>query len=252
MAHLIQKSNRLQRKYRFWHNLAVISFCLCAACFLAWMGNIMIFRSFHPVFLGIVFSGFAVTGILTGFTFHKANGLHSGVIGERSLAQFVKLLPPSYCGFQNITVDFDGKESEIDMVIVGVGGVFVIEVKNHKGTIRGNYGDTCWTQEKIGRSGKPYETEFYSPVNEAGTQVYRLANFLRSHGASVFVEGAVYFSNRETRLSLTGERGNIPVYCAKRGGSGDMMHRILCSRKRLPPALVGQICQILNGQPLMK
>lgn len=251
MAHLIQKSRSLERKYRFWRNLAIIPFCICAGCFLAWMINLLIFRSFQPVFLAVVFLGFALFGALTGLTYHKANGLRSGVVGERALAQIAEKLPAGYCCFQNLTVTFEGKTSEIDLVVVGATGVFAIEVKNRNGVIQGSFAESYWVQEKIGRGGTPYENRFYSPVKQVGTHVYRLANFLRSSGASVYVEGAVYFSNVDTLLQLTGQQAKIPVFAAYNGGGNALLSHILGTGKHLPPALVAKICQILNGQPVI-
>ena len=250
MAHLIQKSSRLERKHRFWHRLTVLFFCLCAGCFLTWMGNILFFRSFHPVFLTVIFVGFALTGLLTGVTYHKANGLHSGLVGEQTLAQIAKKLPAGYCCFQNITVEFEGKESEIDLAVVGASGVFVIEVKNRNGTIRGSYADKYWLQEKVGRGGTAYESRFYSPVKQAGTQVYRLANFLRSSGAPVYVAGAVYFPESSGSLFLSGQPDKIPVFSGETGTDA-LIRYITDTGKHLPPALVANICQILNEQPII-
>ena len=82
--------------------------------------------------------------------------LVSGINGERIAAKVLAALPDSYTVFQDVEVTYDGKVSEIDNIVVGKSGVFIVEVKNHNGNITGDCEDTYWIQHKVGRGGTPY------------------------------------------------------------------------------------------------
>ena len=172
--------------------------------------------------------------------------LSVGIRGEQHAAEVLAGLPDDYTVYQDVSVSFDGKSSEIDNIVVGRTGVFALETKNHGGYIRGGYEDRQWQQEKIGCGGTPYSREFYSPVKQVGTHVYRLAGFLRSKGVPVYVAGGVYFTNSDTSVNISGH-GRIPVFASSRREEGALRQFILSGREQLDSRSVGRICALLDS-----
>lgn len=188
----------------------------------------------------------AIMLMLGGYHSNQATILGSGLEGENATADIVSALPEGFYGIQNVVVTFEGKKSELDMVVAGPTGVFIIETKNRNGEIRGNYGDREWTQYKIGRGGTPYSNDFYSPVKQVGTHIYRLAHFLREKGVKVHVDGAVYFSNPEAEVDIYGDAGNIPVFSYREDGDEAIIRYILSGKGELSTDIVRRVCQLLS------
>lgn len=172
--------------------------------------------------------------------------LASGISGERVAAEvLVNTLPDSYTVFQNVIVTHNNKKSEIDNIVVGKSGVYIVEVKNHNGHIVGNVEDVHWMQHKVGRGGTPYANEMYSPVKQVGTHIYCLANYLRQNGVNTYIEGMVYFANRTCQLSLTGE-SVISVYASSGSGEEQLCRRILSGNHKLDIGCINYICELIN------
>lgn len=188
----------------------------------------------------------AIMLMLGGYHSNQATILGAGLDGEDATANIVAALPEGFYGFQNVVVTYEGKKSELDMVVAGPTGVFIIETKNRNGEIRGSYGDREWTQYKVGRGGTPYSNDFYSPVKQVGTHIYRLAHFLRDKGVKVHVDGAVYFSNPEAEVDIYGDMGNIPVFSCCADGEDAVIRYILSGNSELAAEVVRRVCQLLS------
>ena len=110
---------------------------------------------------------------------------------------------------------------------MGENGVFVIETKNHNGTIVGNTADERWTQHKVGQKGGQYSKDMYSPVKQVGTHVFRLSKFLKQNGINVWVQGIVYFSTYQAVVEVNENLNNAPpVFAASEDGVREMVHYI--------------------------
>lgn len=240
MAQVVKKTNDLIEKYTKSRNIAIIGFIVCGISFILFGVCAMTFTfALSPVCM----IGFLGGGGVGGFFSQKASALHSGIAGEETTADIIRSLPDYYCGFQNVRVAYDGKMSEIDMVVVGPTGVFIIETKNMNGTVVGNFDNPQWTQRKIGQQGTPYSRNFYNPIKQVRTHVYRLANYIRSNGVNVHIESMVYFSNPDTAIQLVGTPSDTPVFSALANSSYD-----ICAYITNRPQILGgeQIRRIVN------
>lgn len=238
MARIIKKQNDLQNKHTGAQWLAILGWLLCiggAYGFLSRMIGL-------PV-AAIVF----VIGAWLGATMsRKASIYRAGLSGERATAQIVRSLPDAYFAVQNLKVTYDGKTSELDLVVVGPTGVYVIETKNLKGMVSGDYGTQQWCLNKVGRGGTPYSKTFYSPVKQVGTHVYRLVNFLRDQGVHVNIQGLVYFANPETTVHLTGSPARIEVLSAYDHGTDGLCRYITGKPQQVSGKQLARIEQILG------
>ncbi len=171
--------------------------------------------------------------------------LVSGIHGERIAAKVLAALPDSYTVFQNVIVTYGDKESEIDNIVVGKSGVFIIEVKNHNSHIVGDINETYWTQHKVGRGGTPYTNQMYNPVRQVGTHIYCLANYLRQNGVNIYIEGMVYFVNQTCLLDLTGD-SDISVYSSFEHEEELLCRQILSGNYNLDSKSINRICKLLH------
>jgi len=243
MAQIIKKNDDLAQKYATFRTLSIVGFAVCIICFVTFAVTMSNFEFGGSVLLILGFGG---GGLLGGLMGQKASVYASGIQGENATAEIVRMLPEQYFGVQNLQVTFDGKTSELDMVVVGPTGVFIIETKNMKGTIVGNYDSPQWSQRKVGQNGTPYSKSFYNPIKQVGTHVYRLANHLRANGINVRIESMVYFSNPDAEIQLLGTPAQTPVFSALANGTGDL-HRFIMERdKKLTGEQVVQLAKHFN------
>lgn len=187
-----------------------------------------------------LFAGSSQTGDKMGI-------LVAGINGEILASNCVAGLPDTYTAFRNLTVSYGGKSSEVDILVVGPTGVFVIEVKNLNGTIYGDAEESQWEQYKVGRAGTPYTKNFYNPIKQVNTHVYRVAHYLREKGIDVYVNAIVYFAASETLVVTSGTDGRTQVFCAKEDGENEMRRYILGSSRHLSQKQTEAIIKTLNA-----
>lgn len=222
MAKIYSKNNSLKQQYEDAKKKLTIAYGAVAVFFVAWIANIIIFHSFNPLFLFPCFMGFFVSGACSAALKKKVEKLESGVQGETNTIQFISTLPDTYSAIQNVRVEYEGKVSELDTVVVGPNGIFVIETKNHNGTISGSYIDDRLLQSKVGQGGTPYSNQFYNPVKQVSTHVYRLSNMLRDKGFDVWVQSVVYFSNPRANVEVEYDFNQTPVFAKQNNGDREL------------------------------
>ena len=136
-----------------------------------------------------------------------------GEQGEKQATRTLeRYLPAGYTVIPNvIIIDNEGK-SEIDNVVVGKTGVFVIEVKSLKGVVVGDCNEHDWVHYKEDDYGNEFHDFFYNPVKQVGTHVWRLANLLRENHIRTWVKKAVYFTVPDTYYHIKNEPEDCPVF----------------------------------------
>lgn len=246
MAQVVKKSNDLAKKYVKMKALSIVGYVICGICFLSFAFTMTRMRMENFQIYIVLLIGFGAGGAFGGFMTQKAKALESGIEGEAATAAIISALPETYFGVQNAQIPYAGKTSELDMIVVGPTGVFIIETKNMNGTIVGNYDNPQWTQKKVGQQGTPYSKSFYNPVKQVGTHVYRLANFLKSNGIDVYVDSMVYFSNPDTVIQLIGTPSQTPVYSALANGASEILGHIQNREQKIAPDTIIQIATLFN------
>lgn len=263
MAKIIRKGYQLEEEYcaikqeqadKRARNIKM--FCIVAFVFTIIYVAIIIFSivadKFSDIFISLsVCLGFALMITIYMFfgndipKYADTDILLSGMHGERSAAKVLSTLPDNYIVFQNVMVTYGEKKSEIDNIVVGKSGVFIIEVKNHNSHIVGDVKDTYWIQHKVGRGGTPYTNKMYNPVKQVGTHIYCLANYLRQNGVNIRIEGMVYFVNKTCLLNLTGN-SDISVYSSSDSGGNRLCRQILLGNYNLDSQSLNYICKLIN------
>lgn len=246
MAKIVGKNSALEEEFTHCRNLSQLGLGVSVAAWVIFALNIGL--EFMPFEAAVILLLFIAGGSFVRQHYgDKASMLAAGLTGEASTAGIISSLPETYCGFQNIRVTYEGKTSELDMVVSGPTGVFIIETKNMNGTIMGAYDAPYWTQHKVGQKGTPYSKAFYSPVKQVQTHVYRLANFLRNAKINTYVETMVYFSNPNSMVQVTGGPTKTPVFSTLGNGAEAIRNHILCGRQHLSGEELLKLNTLLNG-----
>ena len=156
---------------------------------------------------------------------------------EEALWQIRRVLHNDDTLLTNVELSFEGMCTELDAVIVNTYGVFIIEVKNYSGVLKGGEDDFEWTKIKTTPGGQKFIINVKNPLKQVKRQTYILAKYLERAGISVWVTGFA--------LLL---QGNSPVQNKYVLTSlSDLDHRIHTpGRKRLSAHTAKQICTLLK------
>lgn len=101
---------------------------------------------------------------------------------------------------RNVCLQVNGKEAEIDSLIINNNGIFIVEVKNYNGRLYGDIDDFEWTKEKISPGGNVFYKQVKNPIKQVKRQTYKLSQFLKENNIRIWISGYAYFIN-----------GNSPV-----------------------------------------
>lgn len=164
----------------------------------------------YPYLLGIalIVGGFFFNSYIKNYTNYK-----SGLEAEKLVTQSLSTLDDSYFLINDIKLP--GSYGNIDHIVLGPNGVFVIETKNYRGQIICK-GDE-WIRRyagglKIGmwglywRADKDYDLE--SPSKQVKRNAVKVKQIIESSQVfkkplNIWVEGIVVFTNSDTDLKLT-------------------------------------------------
>ncbi len=138
---------------------------------------------------------------VAGFVAYKLDGSkfetaekRAGRQGERIATGVIReIIDAQDILLTNIHIMAEGKQTELDNVIINNRGVFIIEVKNYYGELFGKEDDREWIKNKVTASGAAYQTTIKNPIGQVKRQVYILSRYLKEHGIDVWVEGYVFF-----------------------------------------------------------
>ena len=147
-------------------------------------------------FLGLV-AGLVAIASVPFFAFDPTR--EAGMEGEEAVLGELMTLPEEFHLFNQVLVPNPRSRTgytEVDYIVVGPTGVFVVEVKNNRGTIHGRgEQDASWPVEKVGRGGTPYWSRMRNPVRQAKGQAIVLGRWLREQGVSAWVQPVVVLAH---------------------------------------------------------
>jgi len=139
--------------------------------------------------------------IVAVLTFFSRGGTWSvGAEGEEIVAKHLSLLGDPYRVIHDVVLP--NMRGNIDHIVLGPNGVFVIETKNNNGLISCN-GD-LWMQRKVGQFGTPYLGKIGCPSKQAKRYAIFLRDFIRDKLAiNIYVNCIVVFTNQEAILQIS-------------------------------------------------
>ena len=107
--------------------------------------------------------------------------------------EFLKSLPESFQIFTNVSI---GVRTNLDAVIVGTNGVFIVDVKTRSGKIEPTAGSD-WIRHKVGSKGTPYRVPMKNPLQQMKRNIRELQSYLASCGVRPWIDGSVCFTRAE-------------------------------------------------------
>ena len=122
-----------------------------------------------------------------------------GAEGEESVIRVLQNLDSSFKVVNDVVLP--GDSQNIDHIVVGSVGTFVIETKNHNGIITCNEDD--WSRRKVGRRGTVYSANIGNPSKQAKRNAVMLRKWLESENIDVgYITAIVVFANNDVKLKL--------------------------------------------------
>lgn len=104
--------------------------------------------------------------------------------GEREVAEVLKKIK-GYKLLNDILIKNQDKTTQIDHVLIGKKGIFVIETKDFSGIIKGEEYSKVWTQIIKG-----YSNEFYNPIRQNYGHIKALENLTKRR--NIFISTIVF------------------------------------------------------------
>ena len=227
MAVIINEKNHLENDYKKYKKKAIIWITATLAFFCGFgIYGYSQTTNFESPFPGILIFmlGFLITGLIAKTNVSRVNALKSGLVGENKAKSIFEKLSDDYYVLNDLSIEVEGKTSQIDNIVVGSNGIFVIETKNVNGHIVGDSNSNNVTQHKVGQKGGEYSRTMYNPIKQVGTQVYRVSELLKKSNVNIWVQGAVFFTNNQCEVELQSNR--IPVFSIREDGENEILKYI--------------------------
>lgn len=165
------------------------------ALFLLFLGTRTSYLLYYAAFLLFIIAGVAfVSG-----TGARGPTWSIGAEGEETVARHLSLFEKPYHVIHDVVLP--EMRGNIDHIVLGPNGVFVVETKNHNGLITCN-GDS-WTQRKVGQLGTPYLGNIGCPSKQVKRYAVLIRNLIRERlGISLYVNCVIVFTNTNAVLHI--------------------------------------------------
>lgn len=177
----VEKRNRYQGYMCVFMAIIIVGvFCLIFGC-----------KSYSDIETGITswLAGMVLIGVgSNGFVIYKQKFqiLDRGIEGENRVSASLNQLPNEYEVFDNIPICSGNRQSEIDSLVISKYGIWIVEVKNHRGVIYGEANSQTWVQYKDPRS---YQMK--NALQQANRQMSILKEMLKEKGLDTYIRVAV-------------------------------------------------------------
>lgn len=156
--------------------------------------------------------------------YNKAIIKKAGADGELNALKTLLELPDDYSVIQDLEIYDGDKKSQLDAVVIGNNGIFIVEIKNLSGEITGNEHDKNVTQVKRYKNKSNVTKHIYNPIKQIKTHHYRLSNLLKNNGFKYRIESIVYFCNPSAKVDLNSEI--VKIFIKSNFGDDDMKNFI--------------------------
>ena len=162
------------------------------------MGILFAFSSLLFIALLIILVTVAISKGKLHYNFESPEK-RAGRYGERFATQIIgEILKDDDTLLTNLHIVAAGKQCELDNVVINNRGVFIIEVKNYTGELYGEEDDEQWIKNKITPGGSFYQETIRNPIKQVDRQIYITAQYLKEYGLDTWVEGYVFFVERNS------------------------------------------------------
>jgi hypothetical protein len=136
--------------------------------------------------------------------YKTSRNVNAGRKGEIRISDaFEKGLDDNHYIINDIDLRFGRIKAQIDHLILGPRGIFVIETKSWAGHLSGNETDYTWVQTKIDKKGKEVRIELKSPIIQNLRHVTTAESLLRASGIDwPDVYSVIVLTRRSTEFDI--------------------------------------------------
>lgn len=134
--------------------------------------------------------------------------LEAGIEGEEVALQTFRELNDTYKILHGIPIYLDGikkekPDCELDFLILGSNGIFLVENKYTSGHIEGESSDKYLQREKIDIWGQNHYDEVKNPVYQLNKiQLKNLKKFLAKRNIDIYINALAYFSHEDAIVDI--------------------------------------------------
>ena len=151
-----------------------------------------------------------IAGVLTFFAaghwvkqyenYKNSGFIKRGREGEiRNSDRLERGLDDDYYIINDVDLAFGKKKSQIDHIVLGPNGIFVIETKNWRGKLIGNETDSVWTQVKEDKNGNTIKIKLGNPIVQNFRHVQTTKSVLEANGINSDDVCSVVVVNNDNR-----------------------------------------------------
>lgn len=135
--------------------------------------------------------------------------IEAGLRAEHRVAKTLRRLPDGYVVVNSLALPRGG---DVDHLVVGPTGIFVLETKAYTGEMVCE--DGTWRRTKYGRRGGSYEGYIADPTTQTERLVGRINGLLRAGGCGhLRATGCIVFASDDATFDDTGSR--VPAFSAR-------------------------------------
>jgi len=184
MAEIVKHSNHLRIDIKRAYLKMIAAIMLIALSFLFLQ---------ETMYISIIIAGLMIVWIM--LILNHIEILKFGLQGEKEAFELLSKLPKQYKILSDVHIVDGNKSSQIDFVIIGQNGIFIMESKHIKGIINGKEEDNYLQKVKLGRNGDKYYKRMYNPIKQISGHKIGMDVFLRKNGYGYKAFPILYFSN---------------------------------------------------------
>ncbi|ERJ12862.1 nuclease-related domain-containing protein [Haloplasma contractile] len=150
--------------------------------------------------VGLLITGFMIYEINKRAKVHKkeAKKYHIGYMGEKHVSKLLKRLPRSYNVINDLDLLINTERCQMDHLVIGPSGIYVIETKNYTGQLKGNDYDEVISQTF--ESSKIHYKK--NPTHQIDRQMDLFKQLLYEHGYTIDVRGILFFANKHVKVEI--------------------------------------------------
>lgn len=184
MAEIVKRSNHLRIDIRkAYSKLVAAGVAIVLALFVLQ----------QTMYLSTLVIGVMVVWIM--LVLNNIEILKFGLQGEKEALDLLSKLPRQYKILSDVHLVDGNKSSQIDFVVIGPNGLFIMESKHIKGIINGKEDDNYLQKVKIGRGGDKYFKRMYNPIKQISGHKIGMDVYLKKNGFRYRAFPILYFSN---------------------------------------------------------
>lgn len=207
MANMIQKNTTSTYQKYYYKGAMKIALCVVIAILgvllLRFTGGVSVLMLLSLMFIQPQIKHFDVMRV--------------GLKGEHITEDILAGLPNRFNVLSDVVIYKKGGKNQLDHVVIGKNGIFVVETKFHSGIIKGDDRDVKVLQTKKNVSGSSFHRRFLNPTLQVETHIRAIERVLEQHGyENVGVVGTVFFSNINATVRLKTRKMKI-FAMSKRG-----------------------------------